>query len=163
MSTESDTAGQVSSWPPATRQLAELIHKKHEVMQRLYELSERQRKMVEAGDIVPLMRVLSIKQTLLRALQQLDRQLDPFREEDPEQRPWPSDEAREQTRQVAVSCESLRQRIIAMEKESEALLTQRRQATADQLEQLNAARQATSAYVQPPTPGLNQLDLSSDT
>lgn len=163
MSTESDMMDHESSWPAATKQLAELIHKKHEVLKRLYELSERQQKMVQSGDIVPLMRVLSVKQTLLQALQQLDRQLDPFRDEDPEERLWPSDEAREQTRQVAASCESLRQRIMAMEKESEALLTQRRAATAEQLKQLNTARQAATAYAQSPPDGLHQLDLSSDT
>ena len=106
--------------------LAELIGKKLAVLEQLRDLSRRQSDLISDGDIQRLLAVLSAKQTLLTELQKLQKQLEPFRKQDPETRRWRSPADRERCRQVAERCEALLGEIMLVEKQSESEMARRR-------------------------------------
>jgi len=101
-------------------QLAAAIARKAEVLVLLHKLGEAQLALVNAGDMPRLMQVLASKESLLTQLQLVERQLDPFRDQDPERRIWPSAEARRACQDDANRCAALLAQIVSLEKEAEA-------------------------------------------
>ncbi len=144
--------------------LASLIDKKLVVLERLRQLSRRQPELVQGGDMTALLAVLGAKQTLLNELHALERQIDPFREEDPDRRQWRSSADRVRCRQASERCESLLQEVMLIEKQCETSLCQRRDEVANKLKEFHHAAHATSAYVDfAPHVTASQLDLMSET
>lgn len=129
-----------------TDNLARLIHQKHEVLMRLREVATRQASLVESGDVATLLKLLSAKQRLLTALQEVERRLAPHHDEDPEQREWPTPQHRAACAAEAAECSRLLQEVIAMEKQQEQVMTTRRDAIAGQLRTAHQAHAAHSAY-----------------
>lgn len=142
--------------------LAELIDKKHHVLEQLRQLSRRQTELIDQGDMTRLIRLLAAKQKLLGDLQSLESELHPFRDEDPESRQWRTPDARARCRQTAERCEALLGEIMLIEKQSESELTQRRDTVAAQLQGAHAASHATRAYTQSPPARSRQLDVTSE-
>jgi len=95
-------------------------------------------------------------------LQQVERQLDRFRGEDPQQRRWRTPEARQECAVDLAECESLLAGIMALEKQSEQELVQRRDEAAARLAGVHAAGQARSAYLAPPQLAAGNLNLVSE-
>jgi hypothetical protein len=142
--------------------LAELICNKRECLLRLRDMGRRQLELIEEADMTGLLDLLATKQHSLLRLQQIERALDPFRDQDPDRRRWrdPGDRARcaEQLQQ----CERLLAEIVGQEKHSEGLLTRRRDEAAARLQGAHFAGQARGAYSAPPNRPVSQLDLHSD-
>ena len=126
--------------------LAELIDAKLVLLQQLRELAAQQALVIEHGDISRIMNVLAVKQRLLNALEQLERRLDPFREEDPDQRVWKSPVHRQRTRETSERCDALLSEIVAVERECEVQLSFRRDHAADQLRSAHFTTHAAWAY-----------------
>ncbi len=145
-----------------TDTLASLIDKKYEVLSLLRQLARAQSSIVKDGDMTRLMKLLATKQNLLNQLQTLERQLDPFRTQDPDTRHWKSAEHRQRTRETATRCESLLSEIMLVEKQCEGELVTRRDAASTRLQGMHSVSQATNAYTSN-GPSHSQLDLSSDT
>lgn len=149
-----------------TEILSSLIDKKYEVLSLLRQLARAQIKIVQSGDITRLMKLLATKQNVLNQLQNLERQLDPFRSQDPDSRQWASSECRQKTRDMSTRCESLLSEIMLVEKQCEGELVVRRDAAATRLQGLHSLTQATDAYLSHESasdrPAYCQLDLSSD-
>lgn len=142
--------------------LVELISKKLAVLQQLRDLSRRQTDLITDGDISRLLSVLSAKQTLLAELQKIQRELEPFRSQDPERRHWRCQEDRLRCRQLSERCETLLGEIMLVERQSESELLQRRNAAVARLQGSHASTQATRAYIDSPLPARRTLDLSSE-
>ena len=144
-----------------TEHLANLIDQKCEVLSHLRELARRQVEIISAGDMTKLLALLAAKQQQVDMLQNIDRQLDPFRREDPDQRIWRSAADRDRCRRVAEKCEALLKEIVVVEKQSEADLVVRRDQTATKLQAAHSANEACSAYAQRPQPPAKAIDLTS--
>jgi hypothetical protein len=144
-----------------TELLANLIDQKQHVLTQLWQLARGQSDVVQTGDVSRLMSLLALKQRALHQLQDLERQLQPFREQDPESRTWRSPQHREQTRVASAHCESLLQQIMSTEQACVANLTLRRDAAASQLQSMHGEVVASQAYAVPVT-DLSQLDVSSE-
>jgi hypothetical protein len=142
--------------------LAELIDAKRDVLEQLRQLARRQSDLIAGGDLAALMTILAAKETLLRRLLNLEKQLDPFRPEDPESRRWRSPELRRRCRQSAERCEALLAELMLLEKQGETELQRRRDETAARLDGAHAAMEARRAYVAPPHVSPASLDLSSE-
>ena len=142
-------------------ELAKLISVKYDILQQLRELSRRQIEIVESTDMDRLLTVLAAKQLLLKDLQNVELQLDPFRPDDPELRQWRTANEREQCRQIAKRCEALLQEIMLMEKRCETVLTTRRDQVAARLDEAHGASEARRAYSEPHLPKRNRIDLST--
>jgi hypothetical protein len=129
-----------------TGRLVELINGKHQVLLRLRDLGRRQTDLVASGDTTSLLKLLAVKQQLIGGLQELERELVPYYEENPERRSWQTSQQRAQCAQQAADCNELLQEIVGMEKSSAEHMTARRNEAAEQLQNVHAATQVRSAY-----------------
>lgn len=143
--------------------LASFIDKKLVVLEQLRQLSRRQPDLIQEGDMTSLLAILGAKQTLLNELHALDRKIDPFRAEDPDQRQWRSHADRLRCRQASERCEALLQEVMLIEKQCESSLCQRRDEVAHRLQEFHHAAHSHSAYVDfAPHMTSSQLDLTSE-
>jgi len=144
-----------------TEILANLIDDKYGVLTQLRQLARRQVDIIHQGDTSQLLNLLAVKQTVLTQLQNIEKQLDPFRSQDPDRRQWKSPPHRQRARDAATRCESLLNEIMLLERQCESELVRQRDDVAEQLQGLHVVAQAANAYAQP-MPAHRQLDLSSE-
>lgn len=142
--------------------LSGLIHQKHDCLTQLRDMGRKQLELVREGSMTDLLDLLSAKQRVLLEIQRIERQLDPFRNQDPDQRPWRNADARQRCAQELAQCELLFGEIVVQEKQSEQALIRRRDETAAQLQGVHLASQARGAYTTTAHEGCRHLDLTSD-
>ena len=94
----------------------------------------------------PLLRLLAAKDQLLVAVQAIEQQLAPFHAQNPEERNWPTEEARTRCAQEAEACKKLLDEVMQMEEQNEKEMTVRRDQVASQLQAAQAASTARGAY-----------------
>ena len=145
-----------------TDALAESMRSKRECLVQLREMGRRQLELIDQRDMTALLDVLAAKQRLLEKLQQIERDLDPFRGQDPERRRWRSVEDRRACTEHLQQCERLLAEIISQEKCSEGALLRRRDEAASRLQDAHLAGQARQAYTAQPHGPLKQIDLYSN-
>jgi hypothetical protein len=145
-----------------TDELSRLIDAKCECLQKLRDIGGRQLELIDGGEITALLDLLSVKQRLLVQLQGIEKALDPFRDQDPQQRRWPSSEDRRRCARQLECCETLLGEIISQEKRGENSLIRRRDEAAKQLQGAYRATQARGAYASGQQQDTCQLDLRSD-
>ena len=143
----------------STKQLAELISQKHDVLVQLHQLGRQQSGLIRAEEINNLLILLSAKQTLLNQLRTIEQRLEPYRHQDPESREWASAADRQRCAEVASQCERLLGQIVEIERQSEDEMERRRDAVAARLDQTGSAAQARQAYTRPARAEAGQLDL----
>ncbi len=131
---------------PATQVLAELIREKRRVLSQLHLVGKRQGELVALGDVAALLKLLAAKQKLLAGLQALEARLEPYRNEDPEQRNWPTPQHRTACAADADECRRLLAEIMEMERAHEQQMMQRRDGVAEQLQRVHVAHGANDAY-----------------
>jgi hypothetical protein len=142
--------------------LMQLVRARYTCLMQLRELGIRQLALIDQDNVTALLDLLSAKQKPLNDIQRIERALDPYRSEDPQQRPWHSLEDRANCAGLVKKCETLLKEIVAAEKQCEETMLQKREATAIRLRQLRSAGQAHEAYTSAGNAGLSQIDLSSD-
>ena len=140
-----------------TKQLSDLIRRKHAVLTQLSDVGQRQKILVDRGDTVTLLKLLAAKQTMIAALQQVERELAPFHAENPESRIWSSPAERAQCAEQADVCNRLLSEIVELERHCGERMTTRRNEVAAQLQQVNVAGQARDAYEANRIPGTATL------
>jgi len=142
----------MSSSTTTTERLAALIPTKQQVLEILVQLSRRQLALIGAGEMTTLLKLLAGKQTVMNQLQTLERELTPFRDEDPERRVWTSPQERTACQVRAEQCNALLAEAMDLEKRAEAAMVERRQAAATALAAVQAGANARAAYdAIPPT------------
>ena len=129
-----------------TDRLAELVAARLQVLELLAQLAARQLALVGSGEIADLLKLLAAKQTVLAQLQQLERLMDPFRQEDPEARGGAVADDRRRCQQAATRCDELLATTIELERQGEANMLLRRDAAATVLSGMHGAAAATAAY-----------------
>ena len=117
--------------------------------------------LIDQGNVTGLLDVLSVKQKPLSDIQRIEKALDPYRGQDPEQRQWRSADDRAACARLVRQCEALLREIVVHEKRCEEIMVQKRDATAVRLRQLRSAGQAQGAYAAPACTGISQIDLTS--
>jgi len=130
----------------STDNLADLIDKRHRCLLQLHELGLKQTKLIGTGEMGPLLRLIAVKNQLIGALQTIERELDPYHAQDPEQRDWPTAEARAKCATQAGACGQLLEEVMQLERENEICMTERRDQVATQLQAAQAAGAARGAY-----------------
>lgn len=130
-----------------TDQLVQLIDRKHEVLTQLHTLSHYQLRLAGHDDhINDLMRVLSAKQTLIERLTDIDRSLDPFRQQNPDSRVWRCASDRTKCSQTANHCEVLLNELKAIEQKSTEVVSTHRDEIALLLREANTSSDSVTAY-----------------
>lgn len=146
-----------------TDQLAELLERRHACLSQVAYLSRRQVELIDGGDLGTLLKILAGKQQLLGDLHAIERGLDPFRHQQPDERHWPNPAARERCARLASESDRLLGEIFQLEQRSAGGLQQRRDAAAERLQGLHSAQEARGAYLdQPFDRAFSQLDLSTE-
>ncbi len=145
-----------------TTRLAELIDCKLQILQILAKLATEQLTLIEASDLTNLLKLLAAKQSVMDQLQKVERELDPFRDEDPQTRRWQSDTARTRCQQNVDRCNDLLAEVMRLEKEGEGNMVRRRDHAATRLQGVHHATEARQAYAGSELPGATGLDLSSE-
>ncbi len=143
--------------------LVQLIDQKHEVLTQLHTLSQYQLRLAGHDDYLEdLMRVLAAKQTLIERLTRIDRQLDPFRQQNPDTRPWRSASERAQCSQAAKRCEVLLTELKQIEQESTAAVTVHRDEIARLLRDAQQSSDSVVAYNNLDTHTSSGFDLTAE-
>ncbi len=144
-----------------TAQLAALIDNKFRCLVDLREMGVRQLEMIHGGQMTGLLKVLGAKQNLIQRLQRIERALDPYRHQDPESRPWGSQQQREKSARELEACEKLLAEIVDQEKQCQTELTLRRDQAAVQLREVHHADEVRGTYRDTDPRKSRQLDLAS--
>ncbi|HUE71333.1 MAG TPA: hypothetical protein VMP01_10655 [Pirellulaceae bacterium] len=129
-----------------TNQLASLVQRKLQVLTLLARLGEQQLAVIDGGDMGLLMKLLAAKQALLVQLQELEKQLDPFRADDPESRTWASSQARAECQRQASECNQRLTEVVQLEQQAERQMVLRRDSAAARLQGVHSAAEASGAY-----------------
>ncbi len=146
-----------------TTELAVLINRRHERLSNIYYLSQRQIDLINMGELGLLMKVLSSKQSLLVELQSIERELDPFRSQAPEERAWSSADERAACARKADEGNRILGEIFQLEQQAGTLLAERRDKAAAGLQHLHTANEARGAYLAAPDAAqFHRLDLTTD-
>jgi hypothetical protein len=143
-----------------TDRLAELVAQKHRCLEQLHWLGQRQLESIEGANLGFLLQLLAAKQKLLDDLHQVQRELVPFQDQNPDSRPWQSTERRAACAKQLAECDSLLRQIVQQELRSQEQLAAHRDEAAELLQLGAAASSVHGAYVQAHEPTLGQLDLS---
>jgi hypothetical protein len=142
-----------------TEQLAALVAAKQHVLEILVQLSRRQLEVIATGDMTLLMKVLSAKQTVMSQLQTIEREMTPFRDENPDERVWRSPEDRTACQARAERCNSLLTEALRLEQQAEQAMVEKRDATGATLAAMQTAADARMAYAAIPTPSVATLQV----
>jgi len=144
--------------------LLTLVELKTALLERVWELGQRQLQLIAAGDYGDLLKLLGVKQRVLAGLRDVEQGLAPFRQQDPEQRHWNSSVERAQCQRQMTRCEELLALILHQEQQSETQMIQHREETAAQLLQLQHTAEIHGAYDSQDWTAATaaQLDLSSE-
>ncbi|MEX0936782.1 MAG: hypothetical protein WDZ59_02900 [Pirellulales bacterium] len=147
---------------PATETLAEWIACKCKCLIELRDLGRRQMELIDRDEMTQLIKVLAAKQHLIARVQEIEQALDPFRHEAPEQRCWPSAEARQRCAEQSQHCQQLLGEIVMLERASEQRLAERRNAVATRLEQISTAEHVHTAYIAHEQHRSGTLDVTTE-
>ncbi len=142
--------------------LFDLICSKRTCLERLQAMGLRQMELIESDQMTALLDLLAQKQQTLLELQQIERSLDPFRNQAPDSRRWRSAEARQRCSAELEACEALLAEIIGRERAGEQALNGRRDQAAARLQGMHRAGLARASYTSPPAGAVSQIDLCSD-
>lgn len=136
-----------------TEKLANLVTKKHQVLNQLYEVGRQQLEIASQPDVSTLLQLLASKQELITELQRIERDLIPHRKESPEQRQWHSANDRAACAQQAHECSALLDEVLLLENQSVDRVTARRDKVAAQSQPLYTSTQVRTAYAKQQVPG----------
>ena len=96
--------------------LAALVAAKLKILELLARLAHKQLALADRGETTDLLKLLAAKQTVLAQLNQIERQLDPFRAQDPETRVWRTAADRQRCQRDAERCDELLAETMRVEK-----------------------------------------------
>jgi hypothetical protein len=144
-----------------TQALAGLARQRRRLLEAMAAVGERQQQLLDEADTASLLNLLSSKQQLIGALAQIERGLDPYRDEDPASRKWESEDQRQSCAEDLRIGSQLLRAILQRERDHTDCVTARRDAVARQLAVAKTAHAAASAY-QPHT-HLNTSVVGVDT
>lgn len=139
----------------ATERLFSLFETKLHLLRELQALALEQSSLVAQHDMTALMTVLSRKQSIMESINQIQEQLAKYRDDDPEQRTWSSQERRKECQAIVHECDALVQALIVQENRSIDDMAAHKDGIHSQLQQNAAASQVQKAYSNSP---LSDLD-----
>ncbi len=144
-----------------TQQLNALIERQCNILSALRVLALQQVECLGAEDGEMLLSMIARKQPLIEELLQIQTQLLPYRDQDPDQRTWQDDSTRECCKAMQARCEQLHQEIVRLESMALGELEMNRNAVAAQLQDCRDATLASSAYSADTVLSESSLDLTN--
>jgi hypothetical protein len=145
-----------------TDRLAQLLRTRYECLLELRDLGRRQMELIERGELAALLDLLTTRQRSIDRLQRIERALDPFRDQSPQQRRWRSAEHRQQCAALIEQCQSLLAEIIAREKQCETALLHQREQTLALLQRMQMASNVQGMYTADMDIAGSQINMLSE-
>ena len=142
--------------------LLRCVRRKHDCLVQLRELGAQQCSVVDGGEVGDLLRLLGAKQQLITHLQEIEQELLPFRQDDPDARVWRDPAERVACRRLLGTCEELFRAILEDERLAEETLRARRDESLRRLSASRAADAARGAYAPQMDYQSGALDLTSE-
>lgn len=133
---------------------------KRDVLWQLRQLVDCQAPLIAGGDSKKLLGLLATKEKLLTRLKKVEASLDPFRDDDPEDRVWRSAADRQAARDISTECDKLLAEVMEIDRNDEQNLVARHGNVEKDLHHIQTSRPINVAYSPPPNRGT--LDLSSE-
>ena len=130
----------------STSKLADLVSKRLACLTQLRAIGKKQAELIATSQTAELLRLLAGKQQLITALQRIETLLQPFHDQDPEDRDWASPAARAKCASEAEACRGLLAEVLQLEQANEQQMTVRRDELASQLQSASEASRARGAY-----------------
>ena len=144
-----------------TQQLSALMERQFNVLSALRMLAVQQAECLGADHVELLLSLIARKQPLIDEFLQIHTELKPFRDEDPAQRVWNSENTRVRCRELMDNCNKLHQEMVRLESHALAELELNRNAIAAQLQDCRDATLASSAYLTDSILAESSLDLTN--
>lgn len=144
-----------------TQILAQLMTRKRQVLTLLRDAAQAQLTLIVSSDLSRLLRVLGVKQPLVNELHAIDDLLMPYRSDEPNSRAWATPAERQQCQADATACADLLAELLELERRGETELLARREATQQQLQDLDSTATAQHAYLDLPAM-TSSFDLTAD-
>lgn len=119
---------------------------KHQCLVQLRDLGTKQCQLIVQDDMESLLKLLAVKQQVIVTLQSVEKKLDHYRDELPEDRIWRTPEDRAECAAAAQTCRELLDEVVRMEKTNESKMILKRDETATKLQHAHAANRAREAY-----------------
>lgn len=129
-----------------TTELARLIDEKLEIVSAVLTIAREQEAVIADQRLAELMPLLAKKQVALERLSAVQKALEPFASDDPEQRVWPNEQARQRCREQEQQCDQTLRQILELDARCESELTKSRDALTERLQQTTGSHQAARAY-----------------
>jgi len=129
-----------------TKKLQELGNLKLHLLRSARELSIQQIEVMQSDDVATLLTVLSRKSEILDTLKTLQKELDPYRNQEPEDRIWDSAEEQASCRKIFEEIDRLLEELSQMDNQALDQMTHQRDAMASQIAQFATAEAVQNAY-----------------
>jgi len=129
-----------------TKKLQELGDLKLHLLRAARELSIQQVEVMQSDDVATLLTVLSRKSEILDTLKTLQKELDPYRNQEPEDRIWDSPDEQASCRKTFEQIDRLLEELSQMDNLALDQMTQQRDAMASQIAQFATAEAVQNAY-----------------
>jgi hypothetical protein len=147
----------------STAILAELLGRKHDCLVQLHALGVRKQELIDVGAVgADLFGILGETQQLIEQLQQCERGLDPYRDDDPARRVWSSEAERVRCSGLAERSARLLTEVLERDARCEAVLRRRSDETAAQLALVNSGVTARGAYAPDTDRYASSFDVTSE-
>jgi hypothetical protein len=144
-----------------TQQLSALMERQLNVLSALKMLAVQQAECLGADHVELLLSLIARKQPLIEEFLQIQTELKPFQDEDPDQRVWGDANDRTRCRELLEGCNRLHQEIVRLESHALGELELNRNAIAAQLQDCRDATVASSAYLTDSVLVESSLDLTN--
>ena len=116
------------------------------ILEQLLQVSEKQLHLVQLGDMTLLLQLLARKQKVLEAFEALERQLDPYRNIEPQDRTWTSEQERLDCDAAIQKGRELLAEILKLDQQSETELAQQKDDTLRQMQKMDTTGKAAAVY-----------------
>jgi hypothetical protein len=147
----------------STALLADLLGRKHDCLVLLHALGVRKQELIDVGAVgAGLFGILAETQQLIEQLQQLERDLDPYRGDDPSRRVWSSEAERMRCSGLTERSARLLAEVLERDARCEEILRRRSDETAAQLAMVNSGIVARGAYAANTGHFASSFDVISD-
>ena len=116
------------------------------LLEQMLRISEKQWNIAQSGDVTFLLEILARKQRAFEMFEELERQLDPYRNIEPQDRRWDCEQDRLDCDAANRHCKKLLEDILALDTQSEAELARQKDEAHRQLQVIDTSGKAATAY-----------------
>ena len=116
------------------------------LLEQMLRISEKQLNAAKNGDVTILLEILARKQRAFEMFEELERQLDPHRNVEPQDRQWDCEQDRLDCDAANRQCKKLLEDILTLDTQSEAELARQKDEAHRQLQVIDTSGKAATAY-----------------